>query len=57
VDHRATDEMRASMRRNRKAPKLFDFGERKAGATPEPRSQVERVSDNAERSANKANAR
>jgi len=34
VDHRATDELRASMRRNRKAPKLFDFGERKAGATP-----------------------
>jgi N-methylhydantoinase B len=34
VDHRATDELRASMRRNRKTPKLFDFGERKAGATP-----------------------
>jgi len=34
VDHRATDELRASMRRNRKAPKLFDFGERKTGATP-----------------------
>ena len=33
VDHRATDELRASMRRNRKTPKLFDFGERKAGAT------------------------
>jgi len=34
VDHRATDELRTSMRRNRKTPKLFDFGERKAGATP-----------------------
>ncbi|HEY1748342.1 MAG TPA: hydantoinase B/oxoprolinase family protein [Xanthobacteraceae bacterium] len=34
VDHRATDELRASMRRNRKTPKLFDFGERKAGAAP-----------------------
>jgi N-methylhydantoinase B len=34
VDHRATDELRASMRRNRKTPKLFDFGERKTGATP-----------------------
>ena len=34
VDHRATDELRASMRRNRKTPKLFDFGERKVGATP-----------------------
>jgi N-methylhydantoinase B len=34
VDHRATDELRAGMRRNRKTPKLFDFGERKAGAAP-----------------------
>ena len=34
VDHRATDELRTSMRRNRKTPKLFDFGERKTGATP-----------------------
>jgi N-methylhydantoinase B len=34
VDHRATDELRTGMRRNRKTPKLFDFGERKAGATP-----------------------
>jgi N-methylhydantoinase B len=33
VDHRATDELRAGMRRNRKTPKLFDFGERKTGAT------------------------
>jgi N-methylhydantoinase B len=33
VDHRATDELRTSMRRNRKPPKLFDFGERKTGAT------------------------
>jgi N-methylhydantoinase B len=34
VDHRATDELRTGMRRNRKTPKLFDFGERKTGATP-----------------------
>jgi N-methylhydantoinase B len=33
VDHRATDELRASTRRNRRTPKLFDFGERKSGAT------------------------
>jgi N-methylhydantoinase B len=33
VDHRATDELRDSMRRNRKAPKLFDFGERRATAS------------------------
>jgi len=26
--------LRTSMRRNRKTPKLFDFGERKTGATP-----------------------
>ena len=32
IDHRATDELRESMRRNRKQPRLFDFGERKAGA-------------------------
>jgi len=31
--------LRASMRHNRKAPKLFDFGERKAGAAP-PRAAV-----------------
>jgi N-methylhydantoinase B len=33
VDRRATDELRDSMRRNRKAPKLFDFGERRATAS------------------------
>jgi N-methylhydantoinase B len=33
VDRRATDELRDSMRRNRKAPKLFDFGERRANAS------------------------
>ncbi len=33
VDRRATDEQRDSMRRNRKAPKLFDFGERRANAS------------------------
>jgi len=33
VDRRATDELRDSMRRNRKTPKLFDFGERKANAS------------------------
>jgi N-methylhydantoinase B len=33
VDRRATDELRNSMRRNRKAPKLFDFGERRANAS------------------------
>ncbi len=32
IDRRATDELRESMRRNRKPLKLFDFGERKAGA-------------------------
>ena len=30
IDRRATDELRDSMRRNRKTPKLFDFGERRA---------------------------
>jgi len=30
IDRRATDELRDSMKRNRRAPKLFDFGERKA---------------------------
>ncbi len=34
LDRRATDEVRESMRRNRKSPKLFDFGERKVGASP-----------------------
>ena len=29
IDRRATEEMRDSMSRNRKTPKLFDFGERK----------------------------
>jgi hypothetical protein len=33
IDRRATDELRDSMRRNRKTPKLFDFGERKANAS------------------------
>jgi N-methylhydantoinase B len=33
IDRRATDELRDSMRRNRKAPKLFDFGERRANAS------------------------
>jgi N-methylhydantoinase B len=33
VDRRATDELRDSMRRNRKTPKLFDFGERRANAS------------------------
>jgi N-methylhydantoinase B len=33
VDRRATDELRDSMRRNRKTPKLFDFGERRATAS------------------------
>ncbi len=33
LDLRATDEMRNSMRRNRKAPKLFDFGERRPTST------------------------
>ena len=33
VDRRGTDELRDSMRRNRKTPKLFDFGERKANAS------------------------
>jgi N-methylhydantoinase B len=33
LDRRATDELRDSMRRNRKAPKLFDFGERRATAS------------------------
>jgi N-methylhydantoinase B len=34
IDLRATDELRDGMRRNRKNPKLFDFGERKASAAP-----------------------
>ncbi len=34
IDRRATDEVRDNMRRNRKTPKLFDFGERKAAALP-----------------------
>jgi N-methylhydantoinase B len=34
VDRRATDELRDGMRRNRKAPKLFNFGERKGGPAP-----------------------
>jgi N-methylhydantoinase B len=33
IDRRATDELRDSMRRNRKALKLFDFGERRATAS------------------------
>jgi N-methylhydantoinase B len=33
IDHRATDELREGMRRNRKALKLFDFGERRANAS------------------------
>jgi N-methylhydantoinase B len=33
IDRRATDELRDSMRRNRKTPKLFDFGERRANAS------------------------
>jgi N-methylhydantoinase B len=33
VDRRATDELRDSMRRNRKTPKLFDFGERRANTS------------------------
>jgi N-methylhydantoinase B len=33
VDRKATDELRDSMRRNRKSPKLFDFGERRANAS------------------------
>ena len=33
IDRRATEEMRDSMRRNRKTPKLFDFGERKGNAS------------------------
>jgi N-methylhydantoinase B len=33
LDSRATDELRQSMRRNRKTQKLFDFGERKASAS------------------------
>ncbi len=33
LDRRATDELRDSMRRNRKIPKLFDFGERKSNAS------------------------
>ena len=33
VDRRATDELRDSMKRNRKTPKLFEFGERRANAS------------------------
>lgn len=33
LDHKATAELRDSMRQNRKAPKLFDFGERRANAS------------------------
>jgi N-methylhydantoinase B len=33
IDRRATEELRGSMRRNRKTPKLFDFGERKGNAS------------------------
>jgi N-methylhydantoinase B len=33
LDHRATDELRDGMRRNRKLPKLFDFGERRPTST------------------------
>src|SRR5271170_929491 len=33
IDRRATDELRDSMKRNRKTPKLFDFGERKANTS------------------------
>ena len=33
IDRRATDELRDGMRRNRKTPKLFDFGERRANAS------------------------
>jgi len=33
IDRRATDELRDGMRRNRKTPKLFDFGERRASAS------------------------
>jgi N-methylhydantoinase B len=33
VDRKATEELRDSMRRNRKTPKLFDFGERRANAS------------------------
>jgi N-methylhydantoinase B len=33
LDRRATEELRDSMKRNRKTPKLFDFGERRANAS------------------------
>ena len=33
IERRATEELRDSMRRNRKTPKLFDFGERKENAS------------------------
>src|SRR5580693_272736 len=33
VDRLATDELRDSMKRNRKTPKLFEFGERRANAS------------------------
>jgi N-methylhydantoinase B len=40
LDRRATDELRASMKRNRKTPKLFDFGERKATVSTNRAAQV-----------------
>jgi N-methylhydantoinase B len=39
VDRRATDELRDSLRRKRKPPKLFDFGERRSAAAA-PRSDA-----------------
>jgi N-methylhydantoinase B len=33
LDRRATEQLRDGMRRNRKTPKLFDFGERRAGTS------------------------
>jgi N-methylhydantoinase B len=43
IDRRATDELRDSMRRNRKTPKLFDFGERKATASGARAAEVARA--------------
>ena len=59
IDRRATDEMRDSMRRNRKTPKLFDFGERKANASrPAPFKRCEGSgTDNARTSTNGTSAR
>ena len=37
LDRRATDDLRDGMRRNRKTPKLFDFGERRAQRFRGPR--------------------